>query len=90
MFDVGVVRVVTGGCRRARFGFAHANDPVPNSTLTPLTAAMMQNQVTAGFTYNQRRSKWEWRIRSIQRREYDDSAVKVGTQWVMVGYSFRF
>jgi len=59
MFDVGVVRVVTGGCRRARFGFAHANDPVPNSTLTPLTAAMIQNQVTAGFTYNQRRSKWE-------------------------------
>jgi long-subunit fatty acid transport protein len=85
-----------------RFGFAHANDPVPSSTLTPLTAAITQNQVTAGFGYNPGRSKWEVAYSfhptatqhvgtsGLLSGEYDDSTVKVGTQSVMVGYSFRF
>jgi long-chain fatty acid transport protein len=85
-----------------RFGYAHANDPVPDSTLTPLTAAIVQNQVTAGFAYHPGRSKWEVAYSfhptatehvgtsGLLSGEYDDSTVKVGTQSVQIGYSFRF
>lgn len=100
-FHVGAERGVTENTV-VRFGYAHANDPVPNSTLTPLTAAIMQNQVTAGFAYNPGRSKWEvaysFHPTATERvgtsgllsGEYDASTVKVGTQSVQVGYSFRF
>src|SRR5262249_24436649 len=47
-FHVGAERSFTESTV-VRFGFAHANDPVPNSTLTPLTAAIMTNQVSGGF-----------------------------------------
>jgi long-chain fatty acid transport protein len=100
-FHVGAERTLTENTV-VRFGYAHANDPVPNSTLTPLTAAIMQNQVTAGFAYTPGRSKWEvaYSIHptatehvgtsGLLSGEYDDSTVKVGTQSVQVGYSFRF
>ncbi len=32
-------------------GFMHGNNPVPNSTLSPLTAAIMQNGISAGAGY---------------------------------------
>jgi len=100
-FHVGAERTLTENTV-VRFGYAHANDPVPNSTLTPLTAAIMQNQLTAGFAYNPGRSKWEvaYSIHptatehvgtsGLLSGEYDNSTVKVGTQSVQVGYSFRF
>ena len=100
-FHVGAERGLTENTV-VRFGYAHANDPVPNSTLTPLTAAIMQNQMTAGFAYNPGRSKWEVAYSfhptatehvgasGLLSGEYDDSTVKVGTQSVQVGYSFRF
>jgi long-subunit fatty acid transport protein len=85
-----------------RFGYAHANDPVPSSTLTPLTAAIMSNQPSTGFAYQPGRSKWEIAYSfhptaeqhvsqsSLLSGEYDNSAVHVGTQSLTVGYSFRF
>lgn len=85
-----------------RFGYAHANDPVPSSTLTPLTAAIMSNQLSTGFAYNPGRSKWEIAYSfhptaeqhvgpsSLLSGEYDNSTVRVGTQSLTVGYSFRF
>lgn len=100
-FHVGAERGLTENTV-LRFGYAHANDPVPNSTLTPLTAAIMQNQVTAGFAYNPGRSKWEVAYSfhptatqhvgtsGLLSGEYDDSTTKVGTQSVQIGYSFRF
>ncbi len=100
-FHVGAERGLTENTV-LRFGYAHANDPVPNSTLTPLTAAIMQNQLSAGFAYNPGRSKWELAYSfhptatehvgtsGLLSGEYDDSTVRVGTQSVMVGYSFRF
>src|SRR5882757_152411 len=57
-FHVGAERALTENTL-VRFGYAHASDPVPSSTLTPLTAAIMQNQLTTGFAYNPGRSKWE-------------------------------
>jgi long-subunit fatty acid transport protein len=100
-FHVGAERSLTENTM-VRFGYAHANDPVPASTLTPLTAAIMQNQVTGGFAYNPGRSKWEVAYSfhptatehvgtsGLLAGEYDASTVKVGTQSVQVGYSFRF
>jgi len=85
-----------------RFGYAHANDPVPSSTLTPLTAAIMSNQLTTGFGYNPGRSRWEVAysfhptatqhvgVSSLLSGEYDNSSVHVGTQSLTVGYSYRF
>ncbi|HVO56324.1 MAG TPA: outer membrane protein transport protein [Dongiaceae bacterium] len=85
-----------------RFGFAHANDPVPSSTLTPLTAAIMTNQVTGGFGYNHGRSRWELAYSfhpehsqsvdqsSLLLGEYNASTVHVGTQSLTVAYSFKF
>ncbi len=85
-----------------RFGYAHANDPVPSSTLTPLTAAIMSNQLSTGFAYQPGRAKWEVAYSfhptaeqhvnqsSLLSGEYDNSTVHVGTQSLTVGYSFRF
>ncbi len=85
-----------------RFGYAHVNSPVPSSTLTPLTAAIMQNQISGGFGWTPGRSKWEAAYSfhptasahvgtsSLLAGEYDDSTTHVGTQQLTVGYSFRF
>lgn len=100
-FHAGAERTLTENTV-VRFGYAHANDPVPSSTLTPLTAAIMQNQLTTGFAYNPGQSKWEVAYSfhptatqhvgnsGLLSGEYDASTVKVGTQSVMVGYSYRF
>jgi long-chain fatty acid transport protein len=100
-FHVGAERSLTESTV-LRFGFAHANDPVPSSTLTPLTAAIMTNQVSGGLGYTHGRSRWEvtysFHPTSSQNvgqsgllsGEYDNSTVHVGTQSVLVGYSFKF
>ncbi|GAC1640740.1 MAG: hypothetical protein NVS9B14_22300 [Candidatus Acidiferrum sp.] len=85
-----------------RFGVAHANDPIPNSTLTPLTAAIMTNQVIGGIGYTHGRSRWEATYSfhptssqnvgqsALLSGEYNDSRVHVGTQSLLIGYSFKF
>jgi len=100
-FHVGAERSLTESTV-LRFGYAHANDPVPNSTLTPLTAAIMSNQLSTGFAYQPGRSKWEIAYSfhptaeqhvdqsSLLSGEYDNSTVHVGTQSLTLGYSFRF
>jgi long-subunit fatty acid transport protein len=100
-FHGGVERTLTENTV-LRFGFAHANNPVPDSTLTPLTAAIMTNQITSGFGYNHGRSRWELTYsfhptnsQSVDQSallagEYNHSTVKVGTQSLMASYSFKF
>jgi long-chain fatty acid transport protein len=85
-----------------RFGYAHANDPVPSSTLTPLTAAIMSNQFSTGFAYQPGHSRFELAYSfhptaeahvqqsSLLSGEYNDSTVRMGTQTVALGYSLRF
>ncbi len=85
-----------------RFGYAHANDPVPSSTLTPLTAAIMSNQVSGGFTYARGHSHWDLAYsfhpaneQHVQQSallygEYGDSDVRVGTQSIALAYSYHF
>jgi long-subunit fatty acid transport protein len=100
-FRVGAERSLTESTV-ARFGYAFANDPVPSATLTPLTAAILSNQLSTGFAYRPGHSTWEiaYTFRptaeahvgqsSLRSGEYDNSTVHVGAQSLMVGYSFRF
>ena len=100
-FHVGAERSLTESTV-VRFGYAYANDPVPSATLTPLTAAIMSNQLSTGFAYHPGHSIWEIAYTfaptaeahvgqsSLLSGEYDNSTVHVGTQSLVVGYSFRF
>ena len=75
-------------------GYSFASDPVPSSTLTPLTAAIMQNTLSAGATLN--RSRWHYAaayqtqlpstqsvgVSGLLAGEYSNSRVRVWTQAV--------
>lgn len=100
-FHAGVERSLTESTV-LRAGFAHANSPVPSSTLTPLTAAIMSNEVSTGFAYRHGKSRYEisygFRPEATQHvnqssllaGEYNNSTVHVGTQSVMLSYSLQF
>jgi long-subunit fatty acid transport protein len=100
-FHVGAERVLT---ERAslRFGYAYGNNPVPSSTLTPMTAAIMSNQISAGLAYHLGRSRLEGayvfdptaqsRVQQsgLLSGEYNNSTVRVGTQSLTLGYAVQF
>jgi len=100
-FHIGGERLLT---ERAslRFGYAHANNPVPSSTLTPLTAAIMSNDLSAGLVYHPGRSNFELAYSyaptaqaqvqqsALLSGEYNNSTVRVGTQSITLNYSLRF
>jgi long-chain fatty acid transport protein len=100
-FHMGAERVVTESSS-LRFGFSHANNPVPSSTLTPLTAAIMANQISAGFVYRFEHShieasyafdptaKAHVQQSGLLAGEYNNSTVRVGTQSLTLGYSIAF
>lgn len=85
-----------------RVGFAHANSPVPDSTLTPLDAAILKNEISTGVGYTHGNSRFDvsYGFRpeasqsvgqsSLLAGEYSNSTVHVGTQSVAVGYSYHF
>jgi long-subunit fatty acid transport protein len=100
-FHAGVERSLTESVV-LRAGFAHANSAVPNSTLTPLTAAIMSTEISTGLGYRHGRSRYEasygFRPEASQHvgqsallaGEYDNSTVHVGTQSLMLSYSLQF
>ena len=85
-----------------RAGYAHATNPVPGSTLSPLTAAIMTNQFSTGLGYRLR--KWRFdlayavsptaqesvRQSALLSGEYSNSTVKIGTQLLTLNSSFQF
>ncbi len=85
-----------------RGGFAHANNPVPASTLSPLTAAIMVNRLSAGLTYRTGRWRFDFayaasppaketvRQSALLSGEYNNSMVRIATQTLMLDSSFRF
>ncbi len=87
----GFERVLTESVT-IRAGFSHANNPVPSSTLSPLTAAMLLNQISCGVswkrgwvTYNAAYTFNPTTKASVARSalasgEYNNSAVSVGSQ----------
>jgi long-subunit fatty acid transport protein len=100
-FHVGAERKLTEGTVM-RFGYGHENNPVPSSTLTPLTAAVLTNAISTGFAYHHGRSRYEafYTFRpessahvtqsSLLAGEYNNSSVSVGTQTVGLSYAFQF
>ena len=100
-FHGGIRRLVTENAS-IRFGYAHGNDPVPSGTLTPMTAAIMTNELSTGFAYHAGRSRFDVAYafdptaqQQVQQSnllagEYDNSTVRVGLQSVSLGYTFQF
>ncbi len=85
-----------------RAGYCYGGDPVPSATLTPLTAAIMENTFTAGIGYQWKKLNvdlaYQYDIpitRSVGTSgllsgEYSNSSVDVSVHWVglTIGYSF--
>jgi long-subunit fatty acid transport protein len=100
-FRGGVERMLTEAIS-VRGGYAHANNPVPASTLSPLTAAIMTNQLSAGIGY--RVGRWRFDLAygidptaqenvgktALLSGEYSNSKVRIGTQSTSLNTSFRF
>jgi len=100
-FHGGVERLLTENTS-LRFGYAHGNNPVPSGTLTPMTAAIMTNQLATGFAYHRGRSRFDVTYtfdptsqQQVQQSdllagEYNNSTVRVGVQALTLGYSIQF
>ncbi len=85
-----------------RAGYAYGNNPVPDHTLTPLTAAITEHLLTAGVGYHVGRvtidAAYQWQVPATSRitrsslaaGEYDGSVISVNVQQfnLTVGYSF--
>jgi len=83
-------------------GFAHANNPVPNSTLNPMTAAIMSDQLSTGLAYTTGPYRLSFayslgltaeanvQASSLLAGEYSNSQTRVGTQALTFGTSIRF
>lgn len=85
----------------ASAGYLHGNNPVPASTLTPLTAAIMQNGLTTGIGCKHGRYRFDLSYAidltahsevgdsALVSGEYSHSKVDVGTQSVTLSTSFH-
>ncbi|HXP84002.1 MAG TPA: outer membrane protein transport protein [Bryobacteraceae bacterium] len=100
-FRGGVERFLTENII-LRGGYAHANNPVPASTLSPLTAAIMGNQLSTGIGY--RHNHWRFDLgygfdptaqenvgkTALLSGEYANSKVRIGTQSLGLNTSYQF
>jgi hypothetical protein len=78
------------------------NNPVPGSTLSPLTAAIMANQLTTGVGYRTGRYRFDLgyaynltgqgnvQQSSLLAGEYNNSIVRLGTQALTLSTSIQF
>lgn len=100
-YRFGIERAITPSLF-LRCGYAYSKSPVPSSTLTPLTAALPENTISAGAGY-----RWHWLEIDLAYQwdipigrhigtsdlldgEYSDSTVRDGIQWVGLTTSVRF
>jgi long-subunit fatty acid transport protein len=85
-----------------RGGYSYASNPVPSSTLTPLTAAIMQNSLAGGIGWSYRRWNYDAAYQAqlpstesvgtsaILAGEYNNSRVRVWTQSVTLSARVKF
>jgi len=101
VYRVGVEYDVTPSIA-LRAGYCYGNNPVPNSTLTPLTAAILENTITAGIGYHWKQYQFDLGyqyyfpstqnigISSLRSGEYSDSSIKVSAQEIALSTSISF
>lgn len=85
-----------------RAGYSFGDSPVPDGTLTPLTAAILEHTVGAGAGFQWRRwrvdAAWQWDLPATQRvgtsellaGEYSASSVTVDVHWFGLTLGWRF
>jgi long-subunit fatty acid transport protein len=85
-----------------RAGYCYGNSPAPDSTLTPLTAAIMENTITAGIGYQWRRFLFELAYQydfpatqyagtsGLRSGEYSNSSTEVSLHTLALTTSVRF
>ncbi len=86
-----------------RFGYVHGNNPVPNSTLLPMTAAISENTLACGLGWRNESMRVDLAYQydlpvtksgtgsSVTGPEYKDTKVSVQAHWVglTVGYKMK-
>jgi long-chain fatty acid transport protein len=85
-----------------RAGYAYGGSPVPDSTLTPMTAAIMENTLTAGLGYEWRFLRFDLAYQynfpatqyvgtsGLRSGEYSDSSTQVSLHVLALTTSVRF
>jgi long-chain fatty acid transport protein len=85
-----------------RGGYSYGKSPVPDSTLSPLTAAIMEHTLTAGIGYHWSRYQidvaYQWDIpitrdvgtSSLLSGEYSNSSTEVSIHWVAITAGMKF
>ena len=85
-----------------RAGYSYGHSPVPDSTLTPMTAAIMEHTVTAGMGYHWR--NWQFDLAyqydlpaeqnvgtsGLRSGEYSNSSTEVSLHWIALTTSIHF
>jgi long-chain fatty acid transport protein len=87
---------------RLRGGYAYGKSPVPEETLTPLTAAILEHTLSAGIGYRWGRCDFDLAyqyelpkersvgVSGLRSGEYSNSRVEVGIHWVGFSTAIRF
>jgi long-chain fatty acid transport protein len=85
-----------------RTGYSYAPNPVPGTTLTPLTAAIAEHTIGAGIGYHHGPYKldlgWQWALPTeahagrsdLLSGEYSNSSVKVTSNWLAMTAGVEF
>lgn len=85
-----------------RVGYSYGKSPVPDGTLNPLNAAILEHTVGAGAGYRWERyyldATWQWQLPARQRvdtsdlasGEYSHSSVEVEVHWIGLTAGMRF
>lgn len=101
MLHVGVERLLTERTS-LRGGYAYGNNPVPGTTLSPLTAAIMSNHLSTGVGHQFGRCRVELAYSlalaghaqvgqsGLLSGEYNNSQIRVGTQSISLNTSIQF
>lgn len=87
---------------KLRTGYARATNPVPASTLSPLTAAITRGIISAGAGYTRNRTRFDVaysvapsvgsRVGQslLKSNEYSNSSVRVGTHALVLTAGYQF
>jgi long-chain fatty acid transport protein len=101
VYRVGVEYAVTPQVT-VRGGYAYGKSPVPDATLTPLTAAIMEHSLGVGVGYRHRRFlvdfAYQYSLPAAQRvgqsallsGEYSNSRVEVEVHWLALTAGIEF